>query len=313
MMREILAVRQAWDTLKPLQSNFDTTSLERHLSSQFQLAAPKVEASIPLQSNYNGSPPNQMVSPVSPDRSKSISNTLISPSSPGIPEIIETSQAEILPPEGILYTEGGVHHADNASTVDPTETTSQGASDFTHATTIESRTTPETQSHFDSVLSLPLSSKVTLASHAVPSIVAPTERRSSKWKLKLSSSRKPSTKSSGDSSSLSSTTLESQRLEEISLKSLITTTHASVRGRNAKNVNVAISQNSTYVLFWTQASINIWDVKSSSPILGREVSMDSSCLLAAATKVHLAYMIGTRDKLTVSRPEARNDIKKKPS
>ena len=307
-MREILAVRQAWDTLKPLESNFDTKSVERHLSSQFQLSAPKVDGGMPPHPNYNTSPPNHIVSPVSPDRSRSISNTLVSPLSPGIPEILETPLTEMSRTEGFLSAEGSGHHSDSAETVDATETISAPsvvASDSTPATTLDSRIPydPHAHSRFDSVLSLPLSARVSAAQHhPVPSISAPSERRSSKWKLKLGSSRKASTKSSGDSSSLSSTTLEAQRLEEISLKSLINTTQASVRGRNAKSVNVAISQNSTYVLFWTQASINIWDVKSSSPLLGREVSMDSGCLLAAASKVHLAYMIGTRDRLTVTTP-----------
>ena len=295
MMREILTVRHAWDTLKPLESNFDTTSVERHLTSQFQLSAPKVEAGIPLHSNYNGSPSNHIVSPISPDRSRSISNTLISPSSPGIPEILETPQIEKSHAEGLLCIEGAGHHSDSAETVDPLDTTSIAPSDLATATTLQTSAAPS-----ESAVSL-LSSRVSIPTHTLSHIhAAPTERRSSKWKLKINSSKKASTKSSGDSSSLSSHTLESQKLEEISLKSLLNTTHAAVRGRNAKNaVNVAVSQNSTYVLFWTQACINIWDVRTSSPLLGREIMTESSCLLVAATNEHLAYMIGTRDKLTV--------------
>jgi hypothetical protein len=294
-MREILTVRHTWDTLKPLESNFDTTSVERHLSSQFQLSAPKVEAGIPPHPNYNGSPPNHIVSPVSPDRSRSISNTLISPSSPGIPEILETPQIEKSHADGLLCIEGAGHHSDSAETVDPLDTTSIAPSDF--ATT----TTQQTSAPSESVLSL-ISTRVSAPNHTMThAMAAPTERRSSsKWKLKISSSKKASTKSSGDSSSLSSHTLELQRLEEVSLKSLLTTTRAAVRGRNAKNaVNVAMAQNATYVLFWTQACINVWDVRTSSPLLGREIMTESSCLLVAATKEHLAYMIGTRDKLTV--------------
>jgi hypothetical protein len=301
MMREILAVREAWDTLKPLESNFDTKSVERHLSSQFQLSAPKVEGGMPPHPNYNSSPPNQMVSPISPDRGRSISNTLVSPSSPGIPEILETPLTEVSRGDLLLSVDGPGHHShsDKSETPDPTEVASVVASEYTAPKALDSKATLEVRSRFDPVISLPHSSRASLANHAVPSILAPSERKSSKWKLKLSGSKKASTKSSGDSSSLSSTTLEAQRLEEISLKSLINTTQASVRGRSGKNVNVTISQNSTYVIFWTQASINIWDIRTSSPILGREVPMDSSCLLVAATKVHLAYMIGSRDRLTV--------------
>lgn len=309
MMREILAVRRAWDTLKPLESNFTAKSVERHLSSQFQLSAPKVEGGMPPHPNYNHSPPNQIVSPVSPDRSRSLTNTLISPSSPGLPEILETPVTGISRTDAFLPQEGPAQHSDKSETTDLTDTTSVVASESTAPTTVDSKTSHEPHSRFDSVTSLPYLSTLPAINHPVPSIVAPSERRSSKWKLKLSGSKKASTKSSGDSSSLSSTNLEAQRLEEISLRSLINTTHASVRGKTSKNVNVAISQNSTYVLFWTQASINIWDVRTSSPILGREVSMDSSCLLAAATRVHLAYMIGTRDRLTVSFVKHSNVVK----
>lgn len=300
MMREILAVRHAWDMLKPLESNFETTSVERHLASQFKLAAPKVEAGIPLNQTYNSSPPNHTVSPVSPDRSRSISNTLISPTSPGIPEIIGAPRTEVSHADGLLSVDG-VRHTDSSEATDRMETTSISATDIVPMSTSDSRSFQDSQSRFESVLSLPLTSRTSLSSHVVPSVVPPSVRMSSKskWKLNIGASRKPSTKSSGDSSTLSSTTLESQKLEEISLKGLMATTRNSVRGRNAKNINVTISQNSTYVLFWTQACINVWDVRTSSPILGREVLTDSSCLLAAATRVHLAYMIGTRDKLTV--------------
>jgi hypothetical protein len=85
------------------------------------------------------------------------------------------------------------------------------------------------------------------------------------------------------------------------LKSLASSSKASFRGKSAKNINVYVSQNSTYALFWTQTAINIWDVGNSPPFLGREIATDSNCVLAAVTKVHLAYIIGTRDqKLTVS-------------
>lgn len=136
-------------------------------------------------------------------------------------------------------------------------------------------------------------------SRTVP-VVAPPEKGKSSWRSKFGS-RKDSFKASGDTSSLSSTTLESQRLDEISLKSLASAPKVSVRGKSAKNINVYLSQNSTFALFWTQASIHIWDVGTSPPTMVRAIATESTCLLAALTKVHLAYIIGTRDqKLTVS-------------
>lgn len=45
----------------------------------------------------------------------------------------------------------------------------------------------------------------------------------------------------------------------------------------------------------------MWDIGLSPPVLGRAVATESTCVLAAVTKVHLAYIIGTRgQKLTVS-------------
>jgi hypothetical protein len=94
--------------------------------------------------------------------------------------------------------------------------------------------------------------------------------------------------------------LESQRLDEISLKALASSQKMSVRGRGAKSINVYLSQNSTYALFWTQPTIHLWDVGANPPIMKREISTDGNCVLAAATKMHLAYIVGTRDqKLTV--------------
>jgi hypothetical protein len=143
-------------------------------------------------------------------------------------------------------------------------------------------------------------------SRTVP-VVAPPEKGKSSWRSKFGS-RKDSFKASGDASSISSTTLESQRLDEISLKSLASATKVPVKGKSAKNINVYLSQNSSFALFWTQSSILIWDVGPSPPTMVRAIATESTCLLAALTKVHLAYIIGTRDqKLTVRTLLRRED------
>ncbi|TVY90713.1 hypothetical protein LAWI1_G004849, partial [Lachnellula willkommii] len=72
------------------------------------------------------------------------------------------------------------------------------------------------------------------------------------------------------------------------------------KGKGAKSINVYLSQNSTYALFWNPFSIYIFDVGPSPPTIGRAISTESACVLVAVTKVHLAYVIGTRDqKLTL--------------
>ena len=126
------------------------------------------------------------------------------------------------------------------------------------------------------------------------------EKGKSRWRSKLSGSGKGSSRGLGDTSSLSSTTLESQRLEEISLKSLARAAKNSTTGKTAKNINVCLSQNSTSALFWTQSSIHIWDVGTSPPTMSRAISTESACVLAAVTRCFLTYIVGTRDqKLTV--------------
>jgi hypothetical protein len=102
---------------------------------------------------------------------------------------------------------------------------------------------------------------------------------------------------------LSSTTLESQRLEEICLKSSTATSKGSARSKSAKkirDIKVYLSQNSSYALFWSQSSIHVFDVGKSPPTIIHATSTDSTCVLAALTKVHLAYIIKSQEqKLTV--------------
>jgi hypothetical protein len=141
-------------------------------------------------------------------------------------------------------------------------------------------------------------------SRTVP-VAAPPEKGKSKWRSKFGS-RKESSGVSGDTSSLSSATLESQRLDEISLKPLTSISKNNAKGKGVKRINVYLSQNSTYALFRNPFSIYIFDIGVSPPTIGRAISTESTCLLAAVTKVHLAYVIGTRDqKLTVSGPDYR--------
>jgi hypothetical protein len=94
--------------------------------------------------------------------------------------------------------------------------------------------------------------------------------------------------------------LEAQRLEEISLSALLSTQKAHSRGKPSKNINVSLSHNSTLGLFWTQLLIHVWDMGTSPPTMMRAILPESTCILAAVAKAHLAYIIGTRDqKLTV--------------
>lgn len=129
------------------------------------------------------------------------------------------------------------------------------------------------------------------------------EKSKSRWLSRFTPSKKEPLPSTGDTSSLSSTTLESQKLEEIPLKQLANAPKIAAKGKGNKIINVHLSQNSTYALFWTQAAIHMWDIGTSPPTIKRTISTDSVCLLAAVTKRYLTYVVGNRDqRLTVRRP-----------
>lgn len=118
----------------------------------------------------------------------------------------------------------------------------------------------------------------------------------SKWGLRrLGLARRDSVAQSADTSSISSSTLEKQRLEDISLTSLISGSKGHGRG-----INVFLSGNSTRALFWTPGIIQIWDVGTSPPTFTRSIFPENTCLMASVTKSFLAYITGPSDqKLTV--------------
>lgn len=99
---------------------------------------------------------------------------------------------------------------------------------------------------------------------------------------------------------MSSTTIENQRLEDIPLSGLMSGTK-SVRGKGGKTMSTYLSQNSTLAIFWTHSALQIWDVGTSPPTVTKSITTESTCIMAAVAKSHVAYIIGTRDqKLTVS-------------
>lgn len=317
LAREVSVVRDTWDRLKPLESNADTINVERHLPTQFQLSSPKLDASMAFHAGYSNilggensriydpeppySPPASRSmfpgSPFSEQASSVPPQSLISPQTPYSPKFghkTDTPHVEHTPPEDFTSSDGLC-----------IDTTESGMPKTLLSGDVETPLSPAfsqgSQSRLQSVSSVSFETEALTRRRTVP-LVAPPEKRKSRWRSKLTGSRKESTKpSTGDSSSLSSTTLESQRLEEFSLKSFAASPKASARGKIGKNINVYLSQNSTYALFWSQTTINVWDIGNSTPILGRAIATESNCLLAAVTKVYLAYIIGTRDqKLTVS-------------
>lgn len=304
--REISLVWQAWNALKPVECNTDTIGLERHSSGQFQLQ-PKAGACMPVQTGNHhhlqlGIPTSQehkftaQLTPSSDHTSFLVPGSATQVYSPDIVSPISPEHRKMDSPIGDTVRsdfstineaiQGRNLHvaAAERAMVSPIEGTLSPTGLGLSANSIErSSSTASFQ-------------PIRLA--RARTILNSDKSKSSKF---LPIRRKePPASSAGDTSSLSSGTLDRQKMEEISLKELINASKVNGRGSRPKNVNVYLSQNSTHALFWTQSSIHVWDVGMSPPSPIRAISAESSCLMAAVTKTYLAYVIGTRDqKLTV--------------
>lgn len=286
--------RRAWEVLGQLEVDADTINVERHLPSHFKMEPPKLEAGGIFNSGYANvfgatdqqptdvgqlpfQPRRYTLSPVSPSRNHSSSQVLSSP-----------------------YTTLGSFQAIDAPR--PAPRSRQASTTYVGSTEQD-----QTQ---DIILSPQQSSMrpVERKPSSQESVHrrrndAPVDRGKSKWKFGFNSTKKPSAVASGDSSSLSSSALENQRLDEVSLSSLATASKSSGRSKHHRNINSHVAQNSSFVLFWTQHAIQVWDAEGCPPNMTRAISTDSTCILAAVAKSLLAYIIGTRDqKLTARDP-----------
>ena len=314
LAREAPLARRAWELLRPLEPDADTINVERHLPAKFQLAPPKFDGGL-FAPGYGNAlnaadqrPPARerprVDSSASADRARLVSP--LSPQSSGLPQPPFSFHAEVFSPDdqaeqgkrGQDYTPLQAHAQDHAQDtaylhLDPNlPADPSGSSQFRGS-----------HSHSGADLSpimSPTESTALSSSRTAPLINTPPEKGKSKWRLKFAGTRKPSIGTSADSSSLSSTALEAQKLEEIPLGSLCSVSKSAARGKSSKNVHVELSKSSSLALFWTQLSIHVWDVGVSPPIMTRSIPTESTCILATVAKLHLAYVIGTRDqKLTV--------------
>jgi hypothetical protein len=308
MMRELTLIRETWESLKPLELNADTIDIERHLNTQFHLFPPRLETGI-ASYNFSGTQKSPAMDYYSPPHSQhSLSDMVFTNRSRSLPQsLLSLSPTTSYQPSDASRTEVPSHHFSAIST-----TSSKATSRFTEllmkstATSIDSPLSPGLKmNEVGSSLRLASVSNVTpdtdsMGRKGLIALDTPPDKGKSKWRSKLTVSRKESTKGSYDSSSSTSSTLETQKLEAVSLKTLMSVSKGYSKGKNIKSINVNLSHNSTYALFWTQSILNVWDVSTSPPILVRALSPESTCLLVAVTKVHLAYIMGTSNqKLTV--------------
>jgi hypothetical protein len=324
MMREVSLARHTWDLIRPLEPNADTLHVERHLPTQFQLSPPRAETGI-FNPSYGNSlsggekspesdlyssfkSPSTLSSSLSKDRSRSAPQALMFSQSPSFRQQFDTPRTETFLSDS--QTLGSSDEATYFSTqMGPeSQTTANSMAEtkfspeFAVAPLLINR--PIQAEIIPPASNISVEPALVVRSQTVP-LIAPPEKSKSGWRSKLTKSKKEIAVTSGDSSSISSTTLESQRLEEISLKNLTIekSSKSSSKSKSSKNFrdfNVSLSQNSSSALFWSHSSIHILDVGKSPPTIIHATSTDSTCIMAAVTKLYLAYIIKSQDqKLTV--------------
>ena len=278
MLREVPLARYTWENLKSIIPNVEAINVERHLPTQFLLSPPRADQ---LRRDSGGTPGGLApMSPFSPLQRRW--NGVRTESVENLPSLSNRKMSDTPPPPRTPRAVTG-EHPFSADDVGEQFSRTTSTDQSTKAVTFTSQS---------------------WSSSSGARTLSPPGRadKSSKWKSRFGVARKdtkdlPDTR---DTSSLSSATLESQKLEEIDLKVLVNRAKESTKGKFAQNINVALSQDSTYNLFWTHTSIQIWDVSTSPPSFKDSVSTEGFCVLAAITTKHLIYMIGDRDqRLTV--------------
>lgn len=316
--RELLLAKQTWRLLSSLISNTETVNFERHLPTQFNVVPEKYTAQStwgpysPSAADQRRSDPEIHPPPFSrldltrahsSDTEKATHGLLWSGPGPLSPNSVDLLQADTPSrSDGSTFVVGRIDSTkDTILDVSPKHepVTSMETAIPAHEIHIPRRgslapsdTTPLALSPTESTSPKPVR----------PSLVKqPTAKRAkSKW-MTFGSKKKVAAGATGDSSSISSTALEGQRLEEVPLDALANMLKTSSRGRGSRNINVQLSQNSSLALFWTQSLLQICDVGTSPPTMVKTIPTDSTCIAAAIAKVHVAYVIGSRDKrLTVS-------------
>jgi hypothetical protein len=320
-MREMTLASQVWDLLEPYESHLDAINLERHAPTYFQLPPPRTEGGASYNSPYMTSitsksklsfdtePPSPFhgrttfASAAAQDRSRSLPHNIvpsqISPSVGSFSQRLDTPSTQQSSTETMPFESSRQNESQKLADLRKVSTSNTDEITFAPDHAYPHMSSPQEQPGGNDPGTYFVSRSTTVSNHH--------ERKKakggSKWMSAFTTSRKESmTGQSLDTSSLSSSTIESQRLNEISLDTLVRMPKksSSSKSKAAKAINVFLSQNSTNALFWTQSLIQIWDVGASPPAMTRVFPTESSCYKAAVTKTYLACIIGTRDpRLTV--------------
>ncbi|KAH3019392.1 hypothetical protein KXW60_006137 [Aspergillus fumigatus] len=271
MVREVSLARYTWEHLQPLSPNVEAINAERHLPSQFLLAPSRFD---PLRRDSGmASGPSSGPSSSPPFGLSAFpqGRTNAPRAEPWVdgPPVLGNQRTSETPPPRTLRPAAGEppFSADSVGGFEPLSKTTT----FTHTSS---------------------SSSASIRALSPPTT---SDKSRSKWKSRFTSSKKE-TRDLADTSSLSSATLETRKLEEIDLKNLCRRGKHSAGGKFAQNIKVNLSQDSTYSLFWSQSSIQIWDVSTCPPTFKDAITPDGFFILAAVTGTHVAYMTGDRDR-----------------
>ncbi|KAK3301455.1 uncharacterized protein B0H64DRAFT_383635 [Chaetomium fimeti] len=302
--REVPTVRQTWELVESLRPDADTINVERHLPTQFQLGPPKqTETGGLFTPGYGSNVPNiSHEKPRQPESHGPSHPTKPEPPSPMLGDTGSTGYLGPISPESSSPYQPPRHLRSEPSRPDVSLNHGKKALEemehtFAHLDA-SFLTDPPPFSRDSPALRRQMGVDETPSIHTPRTIPLATsvEKGKSRWKLKFTGSKKAPAGASGDSSSLSSTALEAQRLEEISLSGLLSAQKGHIRGKHSKNINVHLSHSSALALFWTQLLIHVWDVSTSPPTMVRAIMSESTCILAAVARMRLAYIIGTRDQ-----------------
>lgn len=295
--------------MSSIEFNADPISVERHVSSSFRLLPPKARGQTPM--------------PVSPGYTfYSDTGDQISPESAFHPPLAPHPIHNTFSGSAPLHRSPSVDHG--ISPVSPGQVPGHhgvGYDSSFHSQFPPRPTQRPTSPEADKIKPLPTQSvgrtksfsrqipffKGATSSQAAETTTTSTSSTShpenvsagkgmSRWISKLGGSKKDTTHPvPADTNSLSSSTLEAQKPEEISLQSL-KNPKPNTKAKAPKHINVGISQSSSHVLFWTPQYIYVWDAGVSPAAHIAAVPTDGQCLLAAVTKTYLAYVVGGRDQ-----------------
>ncbi|KAK4653130.1 LOW QUALITY PROTEIN: hypothetical protein QC762_505330 [Podospora pseudocomata] len=274
--REISTVRQTWELLEPLRLDADTVSLERHLPTQFLLRPPKPQTSGFTSLEYGNTLGIGAGKLGGHEAYGSSHQPKMVLSSPVSIDPIGSLYTGLLSPQSLNHSQSPLplHNrsklSDHHDKLDPALLTDRPT--FSH----DSPIFKQLQHNTDEASSIN-------TPRSVP-VVTSAEKGKSKWRLKFTTSKKPPAGVIADSSSLSSTTLEAQK----------------ARGNHSDSPYHPETSREREIVEEYQCYSFAKLYPCSILDLAAHTCPESTCILAAIARTHLAYVIGTRDqKLTL--------------